>query len=311
MLTPVVAKKLHGEIVQIPYHVRMFQYATFLFTVLSIHALTDANTGPFFHAGQDPAPDAGRWERVEMMSDEFEGDCLDHAKWQDQPEGYGWGWIGRPPGLFRPENVQVKDGMMQVTVGVLDHLTIINGNEFKYQGAIVRSLHAGQPGWYYECRMKANATEMSSTFWLMTKSDGIKKLETDIQECVGRTSEATEAWGKEWDHIFHSNAIHRTNAYNPNQVQLQGMLNLEERNCDRFYVYGAWWKSEDEIQFFLDGKYAYSIFPSIEWDVPAYIQMAIETYSWNPVPEDGGMIASGSVEERTTLYDWVRVWKLE
>lgn len=76
-------------------------------------------------------------------------------------------------------------------------------------------------------------------------------------------------------------------------------------------MYGAWWKSVDEIQFFLNGKYAYSIHPEIAWDVPAYIQMAIETYDWNPIPDDGGLVEHGTRDERTTQYDWVRTWKLE
>ena len=60
-----------------------------------------------------------------------------------------------------------------------------------------------------------------------------------------------------------------------------------------------------------DGKYAYSIHPEIAWDVPAHIQMAIETYDWNPIPDDGGLVEHGTREERTTQYDWVRTWKLE
>jgi hypothetical protein len=75
-------------------------------------------------------------------------------------------------------------------------------------------------------------------------------------------------------------------------------------------VYGAWWKSPEEIRFYLDGKYAYSIHPKVAWDVPAYIQMAIETYDWNPLPEDGGLVESGTWEQRTTQYEWVRTWKL-
>ena len=61
----------------------------------------------------------------------------------------------------------------------------------------------------------------------------------------------------------------------------------------------------------MDGKYAYSINPSVEWDMPAYLQMAIETYSWNPIPEDGGLVESGTWEERTTQYEWIRTWRLE
>ena len=53
-------------------------------------------------------------------------------------------------------------------------------------------------------------------------------------------------------------------------------------------------KSTDEIQFYLNGRHAYSIHPKIEWDVPAYIQMAIETHDWNPIPEDGGLVDTGT-----------------
>lgn len=174
----------------------------------------------------------------------------------------------------------------------------------------MRSQQPGQLGWYFETRMKANQTAMSSTFWLMSKGSP-KKLELDIQECVGRTSDLTERWAKTWDQVFHSNLIHRTSATNPQKVQRQGSVVTETKNWERYYTYGAWWKSVNEVQFFLDGKYVYSITPSVEWDVPGFIQMAIETYDWNPVPADGGLVKSGSWEQRTTKYDWVRTWRLQ
>jgi len=266
---------------------------------------------PFFVAGQDPKPMGEVWIRVDKMSDDFEGPSLDVAKWQSEPVGNGWTWVGRPPALFRASNVTVQDGKMRVTVGKLDEPVVKRGKEFTHQEAIVRSLNPGQVGWYFECRMKANQTVMSSTFWLMTKGGTKKKLELDIQECVGRTTEKTEVWGKDWDQIFHSNAIHRTNRHNAKKVQLQAQMKPETKNSERYYVYGAWWKSSEEIRFYLDGEYAYSIHPEVEWDVPAYLQMAIETYSWNPIPDDGGLVESGTWEERTTQYDWVRTWRLE
>jgi hypothetical protein len=39
-----------------------------------------------------------------------------------------------------------------------------------------------------------------------------------------------------------------------------------------------------------------------------FLRLVVETYNWNKAPEDGGM--SGSVEDRTTTYNWVRSWKL-
>ncbi|GHB63704.1 glycosyl hydrolase [Persicitalea jodogahamensis] len=270
-----------------------------------------AEEQPFFNAGADPKPAGKTWKAVENMSDDFEGTTLNEKKWQKEPIGNDWNWIGRPPGLFKTDNVVVKDGKMNVTVGKLDKPTTINGSNFTHYGAIVRSLNPGQVGRYYECRMKANKTVMSSTFWLMTKYNCEKKLELDIQECVGRTSDKTASWAQKWNRIFHSNSIHRQTDCQPKPVQIQRQVTTETENWERFYVYGAWWKSADEIQFFLDGKYVYSITPDVAWDVPAYLQMAVETYDWNPISDDGGGVDSGSWEDRTTQYDWIRTWKLE
>lgn len=281
------------------------------FLWLSIFVGMSASAAPFFEDGEDPSPGSLKWVPVEELSDEFDGHSLDHSKWQDEPIGNDWVWDGRAPALFKAENVRVEEGELRVTVGKLETPVVRRGKSFTHQGAIVRSLIPGQKGWYFECRMKANATVMSSTFWLMTKYDCERKLELDIQECVGRTTELTEEWGKEWDEIYHSNAIHRKTECNPEKLQLQGSVKTDVKNHQRYFVYGAWWKSSSEIQFFLDGKYMYSINPKVRWDMPAFIQMAIETYSWNPIPADGGLVESGTKDERTTRYDWVRVWKLK
>lgn len=250
-----------------------------------------------------------QWEPVEEMTDEFEGRRVDEDKWQIEPKGNGWVWLGRPPGLFLADNVALDDGKLKVTVSKLDRPETINGNEFLYQGAIVRSHHPGEVGWFFECKMKANATEMSSTFWLMTKGHTIKKLEMDIQECVGTISDNADPWVNGWDRIFHSNLIHRQNQHNPESLQIQKGIKLDKENHKRFYTYGAWWKSEREVLFYLDGEHVYTLVPEVDWDVPAYLQMAIETYDWNPVPERGSMVERGSLEERQTQYEWVRTWR--
>ncbi|MEQ8838614.1 MAG: family 16 glycosylhydrolase, partial [Lacipirellulaceae bacterium] len=174
---------------------------------------------------------------------------------------------------------------------------------------IVRSKQPCIPGMYLETRMKANATEMSSTFWLISNQRRKQRQELDIQECVGRTSTLTKEWARGWDQIFHSNLIRTERG--KDKVQIQDSIKPPTKNHERFYVYAAWWKSPEEVLFFLDGKYAYTLKPETAWDFPAHIHMAIETYDWNPVPVDGGLIAKGTKEERTTQYDWVRVWRLE
>ena len=55
---------------------------------------------------------AGGWERFEGMSDEFEGNKLDAAKWW----GHNPGWRGRQPALFYPGNVEVRDGQLLLSM---------------------------------------------------------------------------------------------------------------------------------------------------------------------------------------------------
>lgn len=284
----------------------MFKGACFALAFSSIAVAT-----PFFIEGEAPDTKGLSWTPVPELSDEFNGNELDRTKWRTNPRNKHFSWIGRAPGLFTEDNVTLEDGSMHVEVGVLPEEAKHGRHTYKYYGAIVRSQQPGQVGYYYETRMRANATEMSSTFWLMTPRGTEKKLELDIQECVGVTSPKTHKWAKNWDQIFHSNVIHRVNHNNKNKNQQSRHKTTDVKNYERYFVYAAWWKSPEEIQFFLDGRYVYSVKPSITWDVPAFITMAIETYDWNPVPEDGGMIARGTKEQRTTSYDWVRVWKLQ
>ena len=272
--------------------------------------LVFAQATPTFLDGEDPRPDATRWMTIQQMTDEFDGDSVDLDKWQVEPIGNSFTWIGRPPGLFKADSVSVRGGDLCVEVGVLDKPYEGEEGTYLYYGGIVRSHHTGGVGDYFECRMKANATEMSSTFWLLSIGGPDEAQETDIQECVGRTTELTKKWARNWDAIFHSNSIHWRYFYEPRQVQNSAHSKLAEKNHSRYFVYGAYWKSDDEIQFFLDGKYQYSIKPETRWNWPAYLHMAIETYDWNPVPEDGGLVASGTQEQRTTKYDWIRTWRL-
>ncbi|WP_273444146.1 family 16 glycosylhydrolase [Neolewinella agarilytica] len=283
-----------------------FQILAFL-----ILLCTCVRAQPTFQAGNDPAPEGKRWVPVPELSDEFKGRKVDLNKWQVEPIGNDWGWIGRPPGLFQARNIEVRKGKLRVNVGVLPEAVEIKGNTFTHFGGIVRSLQPARPGYYLEAKMKANRTEMSSTFWLMTKYDCERKMELDVQECVGVVSPDAKEWAREWDYVMHSNFIHRKTECNPEPTQHQGSVPLPTKNADRFYVYAVWWKSPTEMRFYLDGKYIYSITPNVPHDRDAWIHMAIETYDWNPIPADGGVIKDASRKDRRTEYEWVRTWKLE
>jgi len=45
------------------------------------------------------------------LTDDFNGDKLDATKWDDHDPK----WIGRPPALFMPSNVAIKNGNLELT----------------------------------------------------------------------------------------------------------------------------------------------------------------------------------------------------
>ncbi|PWJ39307.1 family 16 glycosylhydrolase [Sediminitomix flava] len=266
---------------------------------------------PSFNDGEDPKPKHKEWVLVDKLSDEFDGVALDESKWKNtEPKG----WIGRPPGIFKKDVVSLDQGSLRLTNYQLSSPEQIREDIFTHAGGYVGSQHPVTVGHYIECRMKANKTFMSSTFWLINNTrDGEncdkRTAELDIQECVGIVTNP-QKWAQNKFRQMGSNT-HSRNTQCPetpvgswgNHTDIGGLA------FEDFHIYAAWWKSKSEILFFLDGKHVYTVHPEADFDLPMYLRMVTETYNWNPVPEDGGM--TGSEEDRTTSYDWVRTWKLE
>ncbi|MEM9339136.1 MAG: glycoside hydrolase [Bacteroidota bacterium] len=275
--------------------------------LLSIHVMAQE---PVFNPGQDPKPSGKKWQAVKKLSDEFDGSSLNTAKWQNtDPRG----WKGRAPGLFTKEAVSVSDGNLMITSKKLDAPQTVNGAEFTHQGGMLTSMNPAFPGYYFECRMKANKTFMSSTFWLINKKNEGKECdkritELDIQECVGFIN-STAKWTQNFDESMHSNTHSRGTVCDDTPVGKSGNNEATSGKVyDDYHVYGAWWKNKNEIQFYLDGDLQYTVKPPADFDLKMYLKMVVETYNWNPVPDDGGM--TGTFTERTTFYDWVRTWEL-
>ena len=268
-----------------------------------------AQVGPFFEEGEDPKPSVANWQLVKGMSDEFNGTKVDQKKWQIS----GQGWIGRAPGLFVANNVSVDDGALQIITTTLEKPIEKQGKTYTHGGGYVGS-YEGMTYGYYECRMKANKTFMSSTFWLINDkrdASGCDKrtTELDIQECVGEVTTDQQWAQKMLDHMnsnTHSRDIPKNCTISSGTLGAKEPLN--EMASDNYHVYGVWWKSKDEVLYFLDGKFHAKVKPAADFNIPMHLRMVVETYDWNPVPADGGMTADKV--DRTTYYDWVRVWRL-
>ncbi|GGZ88030.1 family 16 glycosylhydrolase [Algibacter mikhailovii] len=280
-----------------------------ILTLMLLVNVIYSQDAPYFESGEDPKPSKAKWKLVKQMSDEFNGKSVNENKWQIS----GQGWIGRAPGLFQAENINVSNGNLQVTTKKLANPIVKQGKEFTHGGGYVGS-KVGMSYGYYECRMKANKTFMSSTFWLINESKGVKgcdkrTTELDIQECVGEIVNDAE-WMKDFDQAMNSNTHSRNIPEGCNYekgTSKSGAL-AGGKVYDDFHVYGVWWKSKNEILFFLDGKLIKNVTPPADFDIKMHLRMVVETYNWNPVPSDGGM--NMSADDRTTYYDWVRSWKL-
>nr|WP_010925646.1 MS132 beta-agarase [Microscilla sp. PRE1]AAK62854.1 MS132, putative beta-agarase [Microscilla sp. PRE1] len=248
------------------------------------------------------------WELVPELSDEFGGRSLDEDKWINADPN---GWRGRAPGLFKANTVSVKRGKLSVTTYKLDESEEVNGKEFTHAGGHIQSNNPAAVGQYFECRMKANKTFMSSTFWLIndrSKEEGCDKrvTELDIQESVGQITTDAE-WAQDFNTKMNSNTHSRHVVCNEPEGIKGNKAKLPSKVYNDYHVFGAWWKSPKEIQFYMNGKHVGTVEPAADFDIPMYLKMVIETYDWNPVPEDGGMNMKKS--DRTTYYDWVRTWR--
>ncbi len=251
-----------------------------------------------------------KWKLVKNMSDEFNGKELDRKKWVNSTGG----WIGRSPGLFVPNTVKVEKGELRITNYKLPKSVTKKGKEFTHACGLVGSKNGMTYG-FYECRMKASKTFMSSTFWLISdrrELSGCDKrtTELDIQECVGRittTKKFAQDADKRMGSNTHSRGIPKDCEVPKGSIGGKALLK-EGKVYDDFHTYGVWWKNEKEVLFFLDGVLVNKVTPKADFNIPMHLKMVTETYDWNPVPADGGL--TGTKKERTTSYDWVRSWKL-
>ncbi|WP_083631166.1 LamG domain-containing protein [Labilibacter marinus] len=268
-----------------------------------------------------PKPPMGkRWVMNTDFSDEFNGTSLDTEKWLDHHPS----WKGRVPGLFLPSQVSVADGYLQIRGEKMDKDTVIHayGKDLTYNikgGAVVskKSVFLG----YYECRAKAAATTMSTTFWFSSGKgfDGPNDcdkygLEWDIQECIGRNGD--------FDGSYFANGMHSNSHYwytdcdkkRHDHRASQVKFNDKELASADFHVYGGWWHDETRASYYYDNgepKYQkfYNKVSDKPFDQPMFMRLVCETYPfpWISLPTDEEL---ADTTKNVVRYDWVRGYEL-
>ena len=191
-----------------------------LTAAISHNAMVQKNSKPEYlqaieHIGTLPEPPAGfKWAVNPDFTDEFEGDQLDAEKWYDKSPYWK---NGRPPATFKAYNVSVENSCLRIKNSRLNPTEGNDGKpgtKYSYAGGAVAS--KSDQAWYgyYEVRMKASRTPMSSTFWLKNLAAGIiPERETGIIEEIllhNRFINPQESYPV-WDHVLYDHVIREPN----------------------------------------------------------------------------------------------------
>ncbi len=279
-----------------------------------------------------------RWVLNEQFSDEFNGETLDKNKWYDvHPD-----WMGREPGLFESKNVRVKDGCLELHGEKMSQPKVIhrNGHDYHFNiscAAVVSRTQQASYG-YYECRMKANKTTLSSTFWMSSRGkdgtfptlnnqpsvypSGHFSQELDICETIGRGGDFQgDDFSKGMNcnvHYWYTPNGEKTADIRAKEVQIE---RKDHQGLSReFNIVGCWWVNNKMGKFYLNNKQEHTIQfrgalgqkyenQPFLFNKSMGINMVVEAYPqpWVELPTDEELSQSTL---NTTYYDWVRVYKL-
>ncbi|CAM4285326.1 family 16 glycosylhydrolase [Zobellia nedashkovskayae] len=268
-----------------------------------------------------PKPPMGkRWVLNPDFSDEFNGTELDTTKWYDHHPT----WIGRPPGLFMASQVSVGDGFLKMTSKKLEKDTIVHayGRDitFNVGGAAVVSKKSTQFG-YYECRVKAAATTMSTTFWFSSSNNFTGPndcdkygLEWDIHESIGREGDFSGSYfasGMHSNaHFWYTDCDGEKHDYRAPQVKFED----SKLTSEDFNIYGGWWQNESTASYYYNNRVPkhqkfYDKVKDKPFDQPMYMRLVSETYPfpWIEIPTAEEL---NDPSKNTVHYDWVRAYKL-
>ena len=295
-------------------------------------ACAETPAGPFqaaiAHIAKLPAPPDGfKWAVNPDFTDEFNGKTLNPNKWYDKSPHWE---NGRPPATFKADTVSVDQGMLRIRNRRLNPTEGNDGkpgDKYSHAGGAVASKSDQAHYGYYETRMKASLSPLSSTFWLKNRPEEIRyvdesgklireyhRQELDIIETVGTPTKL-----KKWNEQFNANThyqVHVKGGESPPNASVgspHGEAKKIAPSAEGYHTYGLWWVDAKTLHFYYDGKFLFTINPSTQYNTQPfarrmYMHLVTETYDWEPaLPTDEDL---ADPNKSTTYYDWVRSYVL-
>ncbi len=246
--------------------------------------VTAAPTTPANNSGLPPAPSGQSW--AYRWGDEFNGTSIDTSKWQidnktraeDPNKTY-----------YIPQNASVSNGTLKLLV---KHETYSGAN---YTGAMLEltgNYRRNRYG-YFEARIKYNFQGPGwwANFWMC----------------------GVDQWPPEFDNEIvaqHPGAVYLANHYKDASGTDRSSNTYGALDYNQWHTYGVLWLPGKPVQFYLDGKLAFTASSPSQNPPTVDMYMALRAGAYYNSTW-GGTPNSTTVYPGSAEYDWVHVYQAQ
>ena len=251
-------------------------------------------------AQSQPAPPPGKqWVAVPDLTDEF--NSWDSSKWWKPLWNYG-------------EPVQMVAGNSGVTGGNLwIKATLDSGSARWFQTSRVMSHTQIRYPMYTECRMRTAHLSAYNTFWL-NNGDSNNRDEIDICENNSNpsiTSQTDRPYTMYSQYFIVVNGdVERAHGDFDNRNLSPGNPLRGVKWNEAYHTLGAWWKDENNVQFYLDGEPAGSVVTTRDFTRHQNIIWDLWTIdaTWSGGLADQSDLLNTNIN--TMYVDWIHTFEL-
>ncbi|WP_228710796.1 LamG domain-containing protein [Saccharobesus litoralis] len=259
-------------------------------------------SNPSFTSFNDTTPTGMKWQKVDELSDEFT--AWDNNKWVKT----NWNYGNTPVNMLN-KNSGVSDGNLWIKATLDD-----SGTDQWFETSRVRSRAKIKFPMYTESRIKTAHISAYNTFWL---NNGNIDDRDEIDIIENNSNPSTDYNNPDYPWQMHSQYFVVKNGVTERNKGNFDNRNLSDGNKlkgvkwnEAYHVYGAWWKDEHNVQFYLNGEPAGSIKTKQPFTLEQHLIWDLWTQDSSWV---GGLPAKADLkdETRNTMkIDWVRTWRL-
>ncbi|MGJ8694566.1 MAG: Ig-like domain-containing protein [Thalassotalea sp.] len=270
---------------------------------------------PSFVSIDNTTPVGKQWVKHETMSDEFES--WDSTKWFKSSWNYG------VPVFMSTGNE--NSGVTNGNLWIKATLNETNPDDRWFQTARIHSRAETSYPMYTEARIKTAHISAYNTYWL-NNGNSDDRDEIDIIENNSKPSCNCQP---DFPNQMNSQYFQADSSKTPGTVRHHDNYlrsNLSDVNPlknvgwnEDYHIYGVWWKDARNVQFYLNGEPAGTVFVGDHNDGKTYereftreLEIIFDVWT-NEATWLGGLPPKSDLTNddiNTMQIDWVRTWKL-